>query len=339
MYRSAAVALWYCRQADEQLGCLNIVRGESVMGLLSFLGRAMGQPGNPLPDGEAQAQVLASLLAMAWVVEARDPYTGGHLWRVSRFAELLARQAGLDEAETARISLGGFLHDLGKIGIPDAILNKRARLSEEEYAVIKTHPEVGFRMLHGHPLAGLVSDAVRLHHETPDGRGYPLGLKGGEIPPMARIVGIGDAFDAMTSSRPYRVGMPVEQALGIIEANLGRQFDAELGARFIQLGRAGALDHIVGHSDLGIPLQTCIMCGPTLVQRRGQQAGEHLYCRSCGGEYRLEAGADERLQAKPTGARGGPADLAPVADEQLIGELVQATARQVHRLDSAAPSR
>ena len=301
------------------------------MGLLSFLGRALGGASSLAREGETEAQLLASLLALAWVVEARDPYTGGHLWRVSRFAELLARNAGLGEAEIAQISIGGFLHDLGKIGMPDAILNKPARLSDEEYAVIKTHPEVGFRMLHGHPLAALVSDAVRLHHETPDGRGYPLGLKGGEIPLMARIVGIGDAFDAMTSSRPYRVGMAVAQALSIIEASLGRQFDAELGARFIQLGRAGSLDHIVGHSDLGIPLQTCVMCGPTLVQRRDQQAGELLYCRSCGGEYCLEADADGRLQAKPTGARGRPADLAPQADEQLIGELVQGTARQLQR--------
>ncbi|MBS7662702.1 HD-GYP domain-containing protein [Pseudomonas lalucatii] len=307
------------------------------MGLLSFLGRAIGQPAQAAPaTREAQAQLLASLLTMAWVVEARDPYTGGHLWRVSRFAELLAGAAGLDPAESARISLGGFLHDLGKIGIPDAILNKRTQLDADQYAVIKTHPEVGFRMLQGHPLAALVSDAVRLHHETPDGRGYPLGLRGDEIPPMARIVGIGDAFDAMTSSRPYRAGMAVGQALDIIEANLGRQFDAALGAHFLQLGRAGALDHIVGHSDLGIPLQTCIMCGPTLVLRRDQQAGEHLYCRSCGGEYRLEDDADGHLLARPTGASGKPDDLAPRADEQLIGELVQATARQL--LGLAAPA-
>ncbi|WPC05170.1 HD-GYP domain-containing protein [Pseudomonas benzenivorans] len=307
------------------------------MGLLNFLGRAIGQPARPQrAANEAQAQLLASLLTMAWVVEARDPYTGGHLWRVSRFSERLAREAGMPEAETARIGLGGFLHDLGKIGIPDAILNKPAQLSDDEYAVIKTHPEVGFRMLQGHPLAALVSDAVRLHHETPDGRGYPLGLKGEEIPVMARIVGIGDAFDAMTSSRPYRAGMVVAQALDLIEAGLGKQFDAELGERFLRLGRAGELDHIVGHSDLGIPLQVCIMCGPTLVQRRGQQAGERLYCRSCGGEYRLEAGAGDRLQAKPTGAQGLPDDLTPRADEQLIGELVQAAVRRL--LDLAVPA-
>lgn len=298
------------------------------MGWMNFFGRAA------VP--QVQEQMLASLLVMAWVVEARDPYTGGHLWRVSRYAELLARAAGLSAAETARMALGGFLHDLGKIGVPDAVLNKRDRLSEEEYAVIKTHPEVGYRMLLGHPLLALVADAVRLHHERPDGRGYPLGLQGPELPLMARIVGLCDAFDAMTSSRPYRVGMPVEQALAIIREQLGRQFDGELGERFIRLGEEGALSHIVGHSDQGIPLRSCVMCGPTLVVRRNQQPGEHLYCRSCGGQYRLELGADRQLQALPTGALGSPAELEPEADDELIGRFVQERARQLLRQSSPA---
>lgn len=97
--------------------------------------------------------LLASLLTMAWFVEARDPYTGGHLWRVSRYARLLAEAAGFNDADAARISLGGFLHDLGKVGVPDAILCKPDRLSDAEYVVIKTHPSVGLRLLSGHPLA------------------------------------------------------------------------------------------------------------------------------------------------------------------------------------------
>ncbi len=307
------------------------------MGLFERLRRAIDRRSQAEPAQQAgDEDLLASLLTMAWVVEARDPYTGGHLWRVARFAELLARACGLDEAESARIALGGFLHDLGKVAVPDAVLNKRERLGEDEYAVIKTHPEVGFRMLHGHPLAELVSDAVRLHHETPDGHGYPLGLKGAEIPQMARIVGICDAFDAMTSSRPYRRGMPVEAALDIIAANLGRQFEVRSGQCFIELGREGALDSIVGHSDVGIPLRECIVCGPTLVLRAGQQAGEHLYCRACGGEYRLEADAQGELQVAPTGEKGSPANLAPQADEQLIGRLVQETARKIKHLTQAA---
>lgn len=241
---------------------------------------------NRLPAGPSDSSLhledlLASLLVMAWMVEARDPYTGGHLWRVSRFARLLAETAGLPEADVARVAIGGFLHDLGKIAVPDAILNKKDRLTEDEYTIIKTHPEVGMRLLAGHPLAHLVRVAVLLHHERPDGQGYPQGLAGDTIPQDARRVGLCDAFDAMTSSRPYRRGMPTAKALAIIEENLGQQFDAAFGDHLLRLGRSGALEPIVGHSDEGIPLQDCPMCGPTLVLRRDQSASDRVYCRNC----------------------------------------------------------
>lgn len=270
--------------------------------------------------------VLASLLVMAWMVEARDPYTGGHLWRVSQFASLLASDAGLAAADVARVTVGGFLHDLGKVSVPDHILRKADKLTSDEYEVIKTHPEVGWRMLAGHPLARLAEAAVRAHHETPDGRGYPRGLAGDAVPEDARIVGICDAFDAMTSTRPYRRGMPTAQALAIIEENLGRQFDQTFGGRFISLGRAGRLGHIVGHSDEGIPLHDCIMCGPTLVLRRGQAAGTHVYCRNCGGEYRLEPDQG-RLRTVATDRVGSAEDLEPEADTDLIARLVRESAR------------
>ncbi|MBI4987111.1 MAG: HD-GYP domain-containing protein [Rhodocyclales bacterium] len=273
-----------------------------------------------------QEDLLTSLLVMAWMVEARDPYTGGHLWRVSRFARLLAADAGLREADVARIAVGGFLHDLGKISVPDQILGKQDRLTDQEYDVIKTHPEIGWRLLAGHPLAALAEAAVRAHHETPDGRGYPRGLAGAAVPVDARIVGICDAFDAMTSTRPYRRGMPVEKALAIIEENLARQFDRELGTRFLALGRAGRLDHIVGHSDEGIPLHECMMCGPTLVLKNGQAAGDKVYCRHCTGEYVAES-RDGRLVTVPTGRMGTAKDLEPEADTELIAGFVRESAR------------
>lgn len=270
--------------------------------------------------------LLASLLVMAWMVEARDPYTGGHLWRVSQFSRLLAVDAGLPESDVARVMIGGFLHDLGKVSVPDQILRKADRLTPDEYDVIKTHPEVGWRMLAGHPLAPLAEAAVRAHHEMPDGRGYPRGLAGAAVPQDARIVGICDAFDAMTSTRPYRRGMPVEKALAIIAENLDRQFDRAFGERFLALGRAGRLDHIVGHSDDGIPLHECVRCGPTLVLRRGQTAGEYVYCRNCGGEYRIEA-ADGHTTAVATGRMGSAQDLEPEADNALIARVVRESAR------------
>lgn len=293
------------------------------MGLLKEIGQLFGSQDN---NAQLQEGLLSSLLVMAWMVEARDPYTGGHLWRVSRFSRLLAEGSSLPENDVARISIGGFLHDLGKVGVPDQILTKKDRLTDEEYEVIKTHPEVGWRMLAGHPLAQLAEAAVRAHHETPDGRGYPRGLLADAIPLDARIVGICDAFDAMTSTRPYRRGMPIDKALDIIEENLGRQFDRTFGAHFLELGRQGRLDHVVGHSDEGIPLHECMMCGPTLVLKREQQAGEHLYCRSCSGEYDTVL-EDGRLATRPTGRMGKPQDLEPSADTALIAQFVRESAR------------
>ena len=159
-------------------------------------------------------------------------------------------------------------------------------------------------------------------------QGYPRGLRGADIPFAARVVGICDAFDAMTRSRPYRTGQPIAQALQQIEAQLGRQFDAPLGRQFIALGADGLLDPIAGHSDDGIPLQQCLLCGPTLVVRREQGVDEALFCRNCGGEYVLHASDEPHpLHAVTTGRQGSPADLAPAADMALIQRWVQDTAQ------------
>lgn len=120
--------------------------------------------------------------------------------------------------------------------------------------------------------------------------------------------------------------MPVPQALAVIEENLDRQFDRAFGTRFLALGREGRLDHIVGHSDEGIPLHDCVMCGPTAVLRRGQTAGERVFCRNCGGEYRIEADAG-RTVAVATGKVGSARDLEPEADVELIARLVRESAR------------
>lgn len=285
--------------------------------MTSWRKRSSPKPNEP----EAIGALVSSLLLMAWFVEARDPYTGGHLWRVSRYSRLLAEATGLAPADVARVSLGGFLHDLGKIGISDAVLRKPSDLDEPEHAMIRTHPEMGARMLAGHPLAGLVLEAIYSHHERPDGKGYPRGLSGEAIHLDARIVGLCDAFDAMTSSRPYRVGMSRGQALAIIQSQSGSQFDATLCKHFLVLGRQGVLDHIIAHSDEGIPLQQCPMCGPTLVIRREQQAGEYIFCRNCGGGFTLEQSASG-LVVQPTGEVGNPLDLQPMADHALIRRVV-----------------
>lgn len=278
------------------------------------------------PNDATVVDLLKSLYVLASVVEARDPYTGGHLWRVSQYSRLLAEADGLPDSTVARISLGGFLHDLGKISVPDAILNKPDRLTEEEYAVIKTHPEMGSRLLGGHPLAAFIAPAILSHHETPDGLGYPLGISGCAIPLDARIVGICDAFDAMTSTRPYRLGMAPETTFSVIRENLGRQFDPVLGERFLALGQGNAFAPIVGYTEPGIPVQKCPLCGPTIVIHRRHRTGDTVYCRRCGSEAVLSR-EEPSIHLEPTGRRGTPTDLQPEADLDLIDELIQDAAR------------
>lgn len=271
-------------------------------------------------------KLLASLLALASVVELRDPYTGGHLWRVGNFSKLLADQAGLDAEEVFFAAVGGFLHDLGKIGVPDAILRKAGPLSDGEFAVIKVHPTMGAELLRDHPLSKVVIDAVLHHHERSDGRGYPDGLVGDRAPLISRIVGITDAFDAMTSSRSYRPGMPIDRAIAIIREERGRQFDPHFADALCVLYERHELEHIVGHSDHGRALATCPNCGPIIAVPRAKDDGDSIYCRNCGGEYRLHH-RGEAFDVEPIGSAPDPSVLRPVPESDVFPEFVEAVPR------------
>lgn len=218
--------------------------------------------------------LVKSLLVLADVVEARDPYTGGHLWRVSQFSKLLAVKMGLPERKALQISLGGYLHDLGKVGITDEILLKKGNLSEAEYDVIKTHPLIGLKLIDEHPLSELVSKVIVEHHEQVNGGGYPYGLKGQNISLAAKIVSVADTLDALTSTRPYRREMPLEKALQILEQGSGTQFDKTVINHICELGRDGDLSHIIGHSAEKIPLVTCPTCGPVIAVPRTARDGD-----------------------------------------------------------------
>jgi len=267
-------------------------------------------------------ELLHTLYSMAFLVEARDPYTGGHLWRVSQYATRLALAGGLSKSDAVVAGLGGFLHDLGKVGVPDSILNHTGKLDDAQYAVMKTHPALGAQVLEGHPMAPLALDAVLGHHERIDGKGYPNGLIGRKIPETARIVGIADAFDAMTSSRPYRKGMPLERAIEQIEINLDQQFDLHFGRSFIALARSGELDSIMGHSDDGIPMHTCPLCGPVVVVHKHQKAGDKAFCRVCGNVFLLEK-QDKGLGLQPTMQKGNAEDLQALIDHDLLTRLLE----------------
>jgi diguanylate cyclase (GGDEF)-like protein len=184
---------------------------------------------------------LATIQALAAAVDAKDSYTNGHSERVARYASELAAFCGLSEEEVDRVFRCGTLHDVGKIGVPDAILQKPGRLDPEEYRVMETHPVLGEMIVAKVPqLADLLS-GVRHHHERWDGCGYPDKVAGEAIPMIARILALADTFDAMTSDRPYRKGMEVAIALGEIEKCAGKQFDPELAKSFVAMLRAQML--------------------------------------------------------------------------------------------------
>jgi len=174
---------------------------------------------------ELQELMLDLVRALVSSVDAKDPYTCGHSERVAMLSRRLASELGLGADEAERVYLAGLLHDIGKIGTPERILRKEGRLEPEEYRIIKQHPEVGYSILSGVHKLGPILDVVLGHHERIDGKGYPRGLKGDEIPLLARIAGVADAFDAMTSDRPYRARMPLEQVRSEIERGIGAQFD------------------------------------------------------------------------------------------------------------------
>ncbi len=177
---------------------------------------------------DSQHLALGTLQAMSRAIDARDPYTRGHSERVARLSFELAEILGLEETACQEIYVAGILHDVGKIGIPDRVLLKAGALSDEEFDIIKQHPEIGYRIVEQLGKLHFTLPGVLYHHERWDGRGYPQGLAGDDIPLMARIIAVADSFDAMTSSRPYRNAMPLSQACEIIQEGSGKQWDAML---------------------------------------------------------------------------------------------------------------
>jgi putative nucleotidyltransferase with HDIG domain len=177
----------------------------------------------------------ATIAVLAQSVELRDPYTGNHTARVTQYSLLLAQELELTPEEINLIRIGTPLHDIGKIGIDDAILRKPGRLTPAEFEIMKTHTTKGARILEQLPDLAEIIPIVRSHHERWDGQGYPDQLKEDQTPRLARIVSVADAFDAMTSDRPYRQGMPAEVAFAEVEKQSGRQFDPCIAAAFLKI--------------------------------------------------------------------------------------------------------
>ncbi|MEM6315392.1 MAG: HD domain-containing phosphohydrolase, partial [Planctomycetota bacterium] len=198
---------------------------------------------------DANSMMMGLLHALTAAVDAKDTYTCGHSERVALLSRELAEAAGFPTAFCERIYMAGLLHDVGKIGVPDAVIRKPGKLTDEEFDEIKRHPEIGARILSDIRQIEDLIDGVRHHHERFDGRGYPSGLAGEEIPLMGRIICLADCFDAMTSNRTYRNGMPSAKALAEIERCKGTQFDPALAQAFVDLGEPRIEELLKHHRD------------------------------------------------------------------------------------------
>jgi diguanylate cyclase (GGDEF)-like protein len=176
---------------------------------------------------------LATLLALAEALDIRDTGTAKHSHIVGRCAELTAVELGLEPAQVERVRIAGALHDVGKIGVSDAVLSKPGPLSADEWIEMKTHPEIAARLL-SRPEFDDLRSWILAHHERPDGGGYPLGLSGEQIPLEARILAVADAFEAMTADRVYRPAIGCDAARAELEAGAGKQFDAEVVEAFLR---------------------------------------------------------------------------------------------------------
>jgi len=250
---------WSCKQISE-LVCVPISGGDQPMGwllalnhrgngkdesdlfgsvevrLLGSVGTILGIHNSNLDLYQQQSELFeSSVKALTSAIDAKDGYTSGHSDRVARIAVALAEEIGLDQETLDTLYLGGLLHDIGKIGIDDHILNKPGKLTGEEFKHVQQHPQLGYEILRGVRQLDKVLPLVLHHHEAWNGMGYPHGLKGSETPQVARIMAVADAYDAMSSDRPYRKGMPDEKVDAILREGAGSQWDAEVIDAFFSI--------------------------------------------------------------------------------------------------------
>ncbi|HEY9160845.1 MAG TPA: HD domain-containing phosphohydrolase [Desulfomonilia bacterium] len=203
--------------------------------ILYLLQRTAERMENVVLYQELYESILSTLYGMAKIMDARDPYTSQHSTRVTSISIMQADYLGLGEIDRDILYISSKLHDIGKVGIPDNILLKPTSLTDEEFAIIKKHPDIGADILKSISIMHRETEIIRHHHERYDGKGYPSGLKGDEIPLLSRIIALADTFDAMTSERPYRRALSTKEAIIEINRCKGAQFDPYLAESFIKV--------------------------------------------------------------------------------------------------------
>jgi HD-GYP domain-containing protein (c-di-GMP phosphodiesterase class II) len=235
------------RLAGGDYGTRVVVKGGYEVGLLAeAFNRMGGEIQTAFDEIKRQASVnkemfMGSIRMLANAIDEKDPYTRGHSERVAFYSMLMARHLGMSPEEVERVHLSGIIHDVGKIGIEDKILRKPAALTEEEYEIMKQHPRKGEHILAAVPMLKKMAGAGLMHHENWDGSGYPDGLKAEQIPLLGRIVSVADAFDAMTTDRPYSKAMTFEAALARLRFLAGKKFDPECVTAIEKAAAAGDL--------------------------------------------------------------------------------------------------
>ncbi|MFW5695682.1 MAG: HD domain-containing phosphohydrolase [Alkalispirochaeta sp.] len=268
-----------------------------------------------------ETEILESLLTMATFVEARDAYTGGHAWRVSQYGRLLATEMGMDRDDVFIVQLGGLVHDLGKVGVSDTVLNKDGPLSAQEFELMHQHPTAGVNALGGHPLLPLVREAILEHHERYDGGGYPSQAPGSSLTVIGRILGVADAFDAMTSTRSYRAGMNDDRAMEIVGKESGKQFDPQAAEALQSLHGKGELAHVIGHASEEKLMLNCPVCGPSIVPPEDAHDGDTTVCPSCRGIFAMHR-QGETFELELQGM--SPTLYMPQPDHRAVQSLIQA---------------
>jgi putative nucleotidyltransferase with HDIG domain len=229
--------------SSELLGVINIERGPArpsfgkseMEYLLAISGQASVAIENVALLQNLEKSYYDTISALAQAVEAKDPYTLGHSDRVTQYAIAIAEEMGLPQEDISVLRYGATLHDVGKIGIEEAVLNKPGKLTREEFLHMKEHPEIGENIVRGVDFLQKVRPIIRHHQERHDGKGYPDGLRGDEIPLMVAIVSVADVFDALTSDRPYRKAKPTAEALRMIQEEAGLQHNPEVVEAFLKI--------------------------------------------------------------------------------------------------------
>ena len=218
------------------IGCI-------LLGMRIYIGARRADQMDSLLERQKHDKELTREIieAFAKVVDLKDAYTQGHSFRVAKYTEMLSRELGCDEETIEKYHNIALMHDIGKVGIPDSVLNKPGKLDDDEYNLIKSHTSRGYDVLKNISIMPEIAIGAQSHHERPDGKGYPLGLKEAEIPRVAQIIAVADCFDAMYSNRPYRPRMNFEKVVSIIKEASGTQLSPNVVEAFLRLVDKGEL--------------------------------------------------------------------------------------------------